>query len=389
MDWPDLPRTRALLFSAAFILAGAAVVGAGVVLSGAYNVAASAKHFYITDRLIKLVLWRSIATHSSGVEAPPLDDPGLARLGGQHYVTGCEPCHGAPGVPQSPIAAGMYPAAPSLGEITQGWSDAELFWIVRHGLKFTGMPQWAGSGRTEEVWPVVAFLRTLPSMSPQEYAALSAGPDDDDGFALAPASDGLAACARCHGNAGSPPISDLVPPLQGQSAAYLARALEDFASNRRQSGIMEPLAVALSPQRRAELARAYAAMATPPARLRDAGEAIDAGETNPGAGGAASADALAEGRRIAEHGLQDKNVAACLSCHSGDRSPQFPRLDALSADYIALQVRLFRDGVRGDTPYGAIMRKVVQRLSDAQIEAVAAYIATRDEAVAAAAEAVR
>jgi len=389
MDWPDLPRPRALLFSAAFILAGVAVVGAGVVLSGAYNVAASAKHFYITDRLIKLVLWRSIDTHSAGIDVPSLQDPGFARLGGQHFVTGCEPCHGAPGVPQSPIAAGMYPAAPSLGEITGGWSDAELFWIVRHGLKFTGMPQWAGSGRTEEVWPVVAFLRTLPSMSPQEYAALSAATDDGHSFALAPAVDGLAACARCHGDADSPPISDLVPPLQGQSAAYLERALEDFASNRRQSGIMEPLAVALSPERRAELATAYAAMAMPPARPRNAGEAVDAGEMNPKAEGAVTADALAVGRRIAEHGLQDKNVAACLGCHSGDRSPQFPRLDALSADYIALQVRLFRDGVRGDTPYGAIMHKVVQRLSDAQIEAVAGYIASRDTTVAAAAEAVR
>jgi cytochrome c553 len=383
MAWPDLPRPRALLFSAVLILAGAVVVGAGVVLSGVYNVAASAKHFYITDRLIKLVLWRSIDTHSAGIDVPSLEDPGLARLGGQHYVTGCEPCHGAPGVPQSPIAAGMYPAAPRLGEVTGGWSDAELFWIVRHGLKFTGMPQWAGTGRTAEVWPVVAFLRTLPSMTPQEYAALAEGPGDADVFALAPASEGVRSCARCHGDAVSPPISDLVPPLQGQTVAYLERALEDYARNRRQSGIMEPLAVALSQQQRVDLATAYAAMAMPGL------DVLAAGETKPATAVAVPPEALAEGRRIAEHGLQDKNVAACLSCHSGGRSPQFARLDRLSEAYIAEQVRLFRDGVRGDTPYGAIMHKVVQRLSDEQIDAVAAYIASRDETATASAAAVR
>lgn len=370
-----LPRARALLVSGVLILAGAAVVAAAVVLSGAYNVAASAKHFYITDRLIKLVLWRSIDTHSTGIEAPPpLAGRGLARLGGLHFVTGCEPCHGGPGRPQSPIVTGMYPAPPRLAGKVEGWSDAELFWIVRHGLKFTGMPQWAGTGRSREVWPVVAFLRALPGMTPAAYGALAAAASGADTFALASDQQAVAACAACHGDARRPPIADLVPPLQGQNAAYLVRSLAEYAEDRRQSGIMEPLAVALSPERRAKLAAAYAAMPPP------APPAGGTGPNRPAAGegtDALPAGDAERGRRIAEEGLPERNVAACLSCHSGARSPQFPRLAGLSAAYIAEQLHLFREGVRGDTAYGAIMQAVVRRLPEEDVDAVATYLARR------------
>lgn len=347
-------RRRYMLRGAAGMLVLAMVAGSVFALSGAYNVAASVKHFYITDRLIKLVLWRSIDLHSHELAKAPATDASAIRLGARHYLTGCMPCHGAPGRPQSPVITGMYPAPPNFGEVALDWQDEELAWIVFNGLKFTGMPHWPGADRIDEVWPVVSFLQQLPSMSPARFDTYARTGSEGE----ASKNPTLGLCAGCHGAGGSPPVSAAVPPLHGQSEAYLLRALEEYAGNRRQSGMMEPVAAALSASERQELASAFAAMPAPAIPMRAAPP-----ETPTGLG-----------ETIAKSGLRERNVAACLSCHEGDRSPHFPKLRGLSKAYIATQLRLFGSGVRGDTPYGRIMQKVAQRLDAEEIETVAAYL---------------
>lgn len=354
-----LPRRRAIAYGAILVVGVLLAGGAIFVLSGIYNVAASAAHFYITDRIIKLTLWRSIDMHSNGVDdAPDLDRPELVRLGALHFANGCQACHAGPGVRQSPIAEGMYPAAPLLSQRAAEWNDEELFWIVRHGLKFTGMPQWTGEGRDDEVWPVVAFLRALPGMSPQDYAGLT-GIVPAPGFALPTSPQSLIeTCVSCHGDASRPPVSGMVPSLNGQSEAYLVRALEEYALDLRQSGMMEPLAAGLSRVAIAELAATFSTY--PPV-------------TRPPEGG--TGGDLEEGERIARQGLPQQRLPACLSCHNAQSSPQFPVIAGLPEHYIRTQLTLYRDGVRGASPYGAIMRRMAERLTEDQVAGVAAYIA--------------
>ncbi|MGK9235096.1 c-type cytochrome [Inquilinus limosus] len=356
---PATTRRRALALGALIAAAGAVVLAAIIVLSGVYNVAASVPHFHVTDRLLKLVLWRSVDTHSAGIEAPDLDDAGLVRLGARHFAAGCEPCHAGPGIRQDPVAAAMYPAAPALGGLVADWETRELFWIVRHGLKFTGMPQWPGDGRDDEVWPVVAFLRRLPGLSPGDYADLAGLDEAGTPSGFMADRPGAAGCALCHGDAVRAPVADPAPALQGQSKAYLLRALEEYAGNARQSGMMEAVAAALSPRERERLAGEFAAM---PPRAGDARQ---------------DPERVARGAAIASGGVAERNVPPCLACHAGRRSPQFPRLEGLSAGYIGTQLRLFRDGVRGGTPYGAIMAPIAKRLTDRDIEDAAAFFASR------------
>lgn len=69
------------------------------------------------------------------------------------------------------IAQGLYPTAP---EFAQGndLTPAEQFWVIKHGIKSTGMAAW---GRTHDdtlIWDMVAFLRKLPDVSPEQYQAL-------------------------------------------------------------------------------------------------------------------------------------------------------------------------------------------------------------------------
>ncbi|MGK9167665.1 c-type cytochrome [Inquilinus limosus] len=351
----------ALALGVLVAVVGALVLGAVLVLSGVYNVAASDKHFHITDRLLRLVLWRSVDTHSTGIEVPDLDDAGLIRLGARHFAAGCEPCHAGPGIRQNPVATSMYPTAPALGDQVAGWETRELFWIVRHGLKFTGMPQWPGDGRDDEVWPVVAFLRRLPGLSPGEYADLTGLDEAGKPSGFMADRSVAAGCALCHGDADQAPVADPAPALRGQSKPYLLRALEEYAGDTRQSGMMEAVAAALSARERERLAGEFAAM-PPPAGDQDV-------QQDP--------EPVARGAAIASGGVPERNVPPCLACHLGRRSPQFPRLGGLSAGYIANQLRLFRDGVRGGTPYGAIMAPIAGRLTDRQIEDVAAYFASR------------
>lgn len=81
-------------------------------------------------------------------------------------------CHGAPGVERTETGQGLYPQGPDLAEEAGEYSDGALFWVIKNGVKFTGMPAYGPTHSDEEIWGLVAFLRRLENTSAQEYAAL-------------------------------------------------------------------------------------------------------------------------------------------------------------------------------------------------------------------------
>jgi len=90
------------------------------------------------------------------------------RLGRMQYVAQCAACHGQDGRTPSDIGRAMYPRASDLGSPqVQAWTDAELFWIIRNGLRMTGMPAFGKQLSDEEIWPLVHYLREIPKR-PQE-----------------------------------------------------------------------------------------------------------------------------------------------------------------------------------------------------------------------------
>ena len=74
-------------------------------------------------------------------------------------------------MPEGDIAHGLYPPPPDLANTVPLYSPAELFWIVKHGIKMTGMPAWSDHS-DEEIWATVGFIEKLPGMSEQDYASL-------------------------------------------------------------------------------------------------------------------------------------------------------------------------------------------------------------------------
>lgn len=410
-------------------MAGALFVG----WSGLVSIAASSGHWPVTRWFLGWTLENAVATQSTPVEKPEgldLSDPALIQRSAGNYATSCAACHGAPGVAQSPVVANMVPSPPRLEDSVGDWSDEELFWIVKNGFKYTGMPAWPAQGRDDEVWAQVAFLRALPDMTAATYAdlALGGGVVDDDleagGQALA-ALDGifenaLENCARCHGRdglgRGDRTAEGAFPIIAGQPAPYLNATLLAFAQGRRESGFMQPPASRYDAQTLAELAEYFARQPGPvpehgpeTAAGKGAEPALGAsgplvlpldtpqdaagileGDTDldyatvpmaaPGGPSATPEALLSLGRRIALDGIAEAGIPSCQSCHAlgpKPRSPDFPALAGQPEWYLARQLVLWRDGKRGGTPFAPVMEAIAERMTEEQIDAVSAWYAGR------------
>jgi mono/diheme cytochrome c family protein len=162
---------KALALSAGAVIAGAAVF----VASGVYDISATSPHWPVTRFVLELTRERSVETHSAGVELPDLKDPKLPEAGALLFRETCRLCHGAPGHPREKFAEGLYPNPPdpTSAEFQEN-SDAELYWIMGHGLKMTGMPAFSPAYAPKQLEGVLVLLRRLPKLSPQEFDVLAA-----------------------------------------------------------------------------------------------------------------------------------------------------------------------------------------------------------------------
>lgn len=363
-------RLRALVAALVLVVAGI-FGGLFVMISGIVPIKASSGHWAITKAILEFAKRRSVATHTLGVTPPPLDERRLVMQGAAHYDFACEPCHGSPAIKQPRIAAQMTPRPPDLRDAALGYDPQHLFYIVKHGIKFTGMPAWPARHRDDEVWAMVAFLQELPRLDAGGYDALTgaASAQSDD---LLPLEDLLGPssqvpdaitenCARCHGLNGLGRGTGAFPKLAGQRPDYLAASLEAYARGERHSGIMEPVAASLGKDEMRQIAEYYAAL---PA----------------GAAAAASngSGQIEEGRRIATDGVPGRLIPACRECHGPTTrvNPRYPRLAGQYAEYLEQQLSIFKAKHRGGTPYHTLMHKFVGQLTDEQVRAVSRYYAS-------------
>ncbi|MFC7397525.1 c-type cytochrome [Chelatococcus sp. GCM10030263] len=354
----------------------ALLIGLGVMavvaVTGVYNVAATSPHLPITRWLLEVGLERSVAFHARNIEVPALDDPAMIEQGMRHFQGGCVSCHGEPGREDPQFGLRLLPIAPPLSQKVPEWSPAELFWIVKHGIKMTGMPHWEAEQRDDEVWAVVAFLLTLPNLNPEAYRALTAV--DGGGFeaaedgtkgggelivAAGPFAGSPLACIRCHGADGRGSATGAFPRLTGQDAGYLDKALRDYASGLRPSGIMSPIARALTGEQIHAVSAYYAARqdeAKAPAAARNMDDM----------------SLLQKGGALAAVGSPERGIEACSACHGAGKAG-IPYLAGQFEGYVRQQLLLWKAGVRGD-PTG-VMAPIAQRLTEEEIEALAHYFA--------------
>lgn len=148
-----------------------AIAAAIWIWSGTYDIGQDSPHWAITRSVIAAFRDRSTEHHAQGIEVPKLDDPKMVAAGAQHYAENCAMCHLAPGMPDSEIRHGLYPRPPNLTRFAP--DPAEAFWIIKHGIKFTGMPAWGPTHGDPMIWELVAYLQQQPKMTSQEYRKLT------------------------------------------------------------------------------------------------------------------------------------------------------------------------------------------------------------------------
>jgi cbb3-type cytochrome c oxidase subunit III len=164
-----------------------------------------------------------------------------------------------------------------------------------------------------------------------------------------------AVCASCHGADGNSAVA-ANPKLAQQHPEYLVKQLQEFKTGKRENAIMKGFASALSDADMKNIAWWLASQKGKP-------------------GSAKEKDLVALGERIYRGGIADRQIAACAGCHSPNGAgipAQYPRLGGQHADYTEAQLKLFREGKRGNSLQ---MIQVAAKLNDKEIKAVSDYIA--------------
>ena len=111
----------------------------------------------------------SIKRNAANITIPSLGDSIQVGLGFMHFDEMCVTCHGAPGIDRSESGEGLNPMAPDLTRSVKNMSDAELYWVIKNGIKMTGMPSFGKTHSEEQLWAIVSFVRLLPNMTPEQY----------------------------------------------------------------------------------------------------------------------------------------------------------------------------------------------------------------------------
>ena len=160
-------------------LAILAVVGAAVFFFGGFwSVAESQDDPAIVNWALASVRGSSVAWHATAVAPADLDEPATVQAGARAYATiGCVNCHGGPGVKWAKFSEGLKPVPADLVAMAKARTPSELFWVIKNGVKFTGMPSFGLAGASDkDLWSIVAFVHKLPTVTEADYKAWTASP---------------------------------------------------------------------------------------------------------------------------------------------------------------------------------------------------------------------
>ncbi|MGB1581439.1 MAG: c-type cytochrome [Nevskiales bacterium] len=199
---------------------------------------------------------------------------------------------------------------------------------------------------------IVSLLALLTlALCQQAFAESLIGGDAEAGKAKA------AACTACHGPGGNSTNPEW-PRLAGQSEAYTVGQLKAFKDGSRANPLMAGQVMNLSEQDMKDIAAYFF--------NQDA------------LAGAASPDLAEAGATVYRAGNKESGVPACMGCHGpagdGNAAAAYPRLAGQHADYVAAQLRIYRDGKRKGTAKSKMMSDVAAKLTDEEITAVASYL---------------
>ncbi|QDV78335.1 c-type cytochrome [Botrimarina mediterranea] len=144
------------------------VVPLVVAVTGVVNMGASTKPSALEKNLATLAVNASMYWRTPAEQNPAAGDNKARSDGLAHFSEMCVRCHGAPGVERQEFAKGLNPPAPPLDHARKAFSDAELFWITKNGIRMTAMPAFGATHNDGDIWKIVEAVKALGDLTPDE-----------------------------------------------------------------------------------------------------------------------------------------------------------------------------------------------------------------------------
>nr|WP_306264834.1 cytochrome c [Pararhizobium sp. IMCC3301] len=161
-----------VIYTAGLAVLGLIVAGA-ILYFGFFNVSAQVKDAKALEWLLVTTREASIVSNAKGIVAPEPTGPAQIDNGFRLFQTECSMCHSVPGYEVGIMSTGLNPPAPPLDDLVD-MTAAETFWVVKNGLRFTGMPAWQAVNTDAEMWDIVAFLMTSEDLTEDDLIAMGA-----------------------------------------------------------------------------------------------------------------------------------------------------------------------------------------------------------------------
>lgn len=132
-----------------------------------HGFSAREKPNYLESYFAKTVRRLIVPSDVKALKNPLEPSPLLIAEARDHFADHCASCHANNGSGKTKLGQNMYPPAPDMRTgYTQDLTDGELLYIIKEGIRFSGMPSWGGED--EENWKLVHFVRHLPKLTPEE-----------------------------------------------------------------------------------------------------------------------------------------------------------------------------------------------------------------------------
>ncbi len=150
---------KKILLGAGLMLLVLVLSAAAVMRLGLLPVSADGNHSRLEAKVMPSVLRAAVARQALNEQNPISATDDNLKAGLRTYKTMCATCHGTAASGPTDFGRSFYPPAPQLSGGLPQYTAGELFWIVKHGIRNTGMPAWGGMLSDEEIWQVTTTLR--------------------------------------------------------------------------------------------------------------------------------------------------------------------------------------------------------------------------------------
>ncbi len=161
---------RKVLLGAVLMLAILLLAAFAITELGLMPVSADGPHSNLEARIMPAVLHASISRHAPRETNPVRLNEDNLKAGVDTYKAMCARCHSTPEGKASTYGQSFYPPAPQLPKGMAQYTDSQLFWVIKHGIRNTGMPAWGSMLSDEEIWQIVSLLKNSQDLPPSVEA---------------------------------------------------------------------------------------------------------------------------------------------------------------------------------------------------------------------------